>query len=394
MMLTFDEAQALVDRLPITEKVQSVPLSQALGRVLAGPVLAASDQPPFDRATMDGYAVVPADPIQTFAVVGTVLAGDHWQGKIEPGQCVRIMTGAPAPANTTVVPIERTDGGTTSVTIEKDALVPGKNIAWRGQDAKLGQTVLQPGTWMAPQTLAAAAMAGADRLDCFAPPSLGLVTTGNEIGSAGPAGVRNSNGPYLSGLCQALRLPHSIAHAQDEEADLRRVLGKAADSQNIVVTVGGVSMGSADLVPKVAEELGFARVLHRVAMQPGKPVYLAQRPDGTLFLGLPGNPVSVLVTAHLFLVPLIGRFLGNWRQNWQVLPLGVDHQHRGKRRLFLPARLSPEGVSPVQWNGSGDFYSAARGDGLIDLEPGGVWQRGDTLRFLPFLGHLAGETGH
>ncbi len=392
-MLSYDEAQQSLKRLPIRSQTQAVPLSQALGRVLAQPIGAASDQPPFDRTTMDGYAVCLQPDTTDYQVVGTVLAGMHWSDPLDPGQCVRIMTGAPCPPNCTVVPIEHTDGGSQRVNIEAAALIPKKNIAWRGQDAKAGQTVLHAGTWLSPQTISSAAMAGAQSLECYVPPSLGIVTTGDEIDMGGPAGVRNSNGPYLSSLGQALRLPHSVRHAVDEGQALRASLGAASEAHDIVVSVGGVSMGSVDLVPQIAEELGFQTVLHKVAIQPGKPVFLAQREDGTVFLGLPGNPVSVLVTAHLFLAPLIGRFLGDWRPKWQTLPLTVDHTHRGTRRLFLPAELTNGGIRPVSWNGSGDFYSAARGDGLIDLKPGGVWKAGDSLGFLPFLGHLPGETG-
>jgi molybdopterin molybdotransferase len=150
-------------------------------------------------------------------------------------------------------------------------------------------------------------------------------------------------------------------------------------------------MGERDLVPGVAMELGFEVVLHKVAMQPGKPVLLAQRSDGKILLGLPGNPVSVLVTAHLFLAPLLGRFMGDWKPAWMKRPLALDYQHRGKRRLFLPARLDRAGLHPVAWNGSGDLYSATAADGLVDLAAGGSWSQGTLLRFLPYLGQGVGE---
>lgn len=396
-MRSLEQALAAMGGLAVRTQTQHVPLAQALGQVLAQDVLAASDQPPFDRTTMDGFAVVLQEGRSTFDVVATVLAGERYEGALAPGQAVRIMTGAPCPRGTTVVPIERTDGGpqgpTGTVSIDPEALEPGKNIAWQGQDARAGERVLRAGTRLAPQTISSAAMAGADRLSIYVPPRIGIVTTGDEVGAEGPAAVRNSNGPLLAALCDSLRVPHRSFHAVDEVQALRSTLRQAAQASEIVVTVGGVSMGTADLVPGTVRELGFDPVLHKVAIQPGKPVLLAQHTNGKCFLGLPGNPVSVLVTAHLFLAKLIGRFCGDWSPRWQPASLACDWTHRGRRRLFLPARRVGAAVEPVAWNGSGDFYSAARADGLLDLAAGGSWKAGETLRFLPYLGHHSGECG-
>ncbi|HRV81049.1 MAG TPA: molybdopterin molybdotransferase MoeA [Planctomycetota bacterium] len=399
-MLSFDEALELVNQLSVPVHTESVELDQAYGRVLAQPVLASNDQPPFDRATMDGYAVALAPGVTSYRVIDTILAGAHFEGTLQAGEAVRIMTGAPCPGGATVVAVERTNGGEAEVLIEPEALEPGKNIAWKGQDARRGQTILASGLRLAPQTLSVAPGhgrgrkgLGSDRLLCYQNPSVGIVTTGDEIGAEGPAGVRNSNGPYLASLCTALGLERRCYHAKDEREKLAATLAQAASEHEVVVTVGGVSMGTVDLVPQTAEALGFRTLFHRVAMQPGKPVFLAQRADGKLLLGLPGNPVSVLVTAHLFLMPVLGRFQGGWQYPWQTRALAEDLEHKGTRRLFLPARLGSDGVVPVRWNGSGDFFAAAQGDGLLDLQPGGVWKRGHGLRFLPYWGHTPGETG-
>ena len=401
-MLTLEEALAALQQLPLQGEVEHRSLDQALGQVLAQDVHAQADQPPFDRTTMDGFAVVLQGDQNEFEVVGSVLAGEQFSGTLQPGQAVRIMTGAPCPAGATVVPVEQTSGyelqategsGVGRVTIQPEALIPRKNVAWRGQDAQAGECILRAGVRIAPQTISSAAMAGADSLAVYAPPRVGIITTGDEIGASGPASVRNSNGPLLGAFCAALGVPYRAWHAVDEPESLRSTFEAAAEASDILVSVGGVSMGTADLVPGTTQALGFQKILHRVAIQPGKPVYLAQHGDGTCFLGLPGNPVSVLVTAHLFLAPLIGRFCGNWNLHWQSAPLLHDFAHRGKRRLFLPARREGAGVVPVKWNGSGDFYSAARADGLVDLQPGGSWKAGEILRFLPYIGHFAGNRG-
>ncbi|MFT4648854.1 MAG: molybdopterin molybdotransferase [Glaciecola sp.] len=396
-MLSFEEAQALLNAEPVQSRVESVPMSaslaEVLGRILAEPVATEADQPSFDRATMDGYAVHLNGDTTTFQVVDTVLAGQDFQGSIKPGQAIRIMTGAPTPKGLTVVPVERTDNGDRTVQIEAAALVPEKNIAWQGQDAQRGDHVLGEGCRLGPTTLSAAAMAGAESLPCFVPPRVGVVTTGDEIGASGPASVRNSNGPLLGALCSALAVPVGRRHALDKEDPLRRMLQESQADSEIIVTVGGVSMGTRDLVPGMAQELGFKPLFHHVAMKPGKPLFMARHEDGTFLLGLPGNPVSVLVTAHLFLAPLIGRFMGNWKPRTFAMPMVRDYEYRGKRRLFLPARLEDGGVGTIDWNGSGDFYAAAFADGLIDLAPSSSWKAGEPVRFLPFLGHTPGETG-
>ncbi len=275
-MRTLEQALAALQSLAVRQEMRRVPLSAALGQVLAEEVAAASDQPPFDRTTMDGFAVALDGDRTTFDVLTTVLAGETYPGPLAPGQAVRIMTGAPCPAGATVVPIERTDGGPSgaqgTVSIEPEALLPGKNIAWRGQDAKAGEAILQAGVRLAPQTLSSAAMAGRSNLWIYAPPRVSIVTTGDEVGARGPASVRNSNGPLLAAFCASLGVPYQTWHALDEPNELRETLRAAARSSDIVVTVGGVSMGTADLVPGSAQSLGFERVLHKVAIQPGKPV--------------------------------------------------------------------------------------------------------------------------
>lgn len=390
-MLTYSEALERIAALTVPVRRERVPVATAFGRILADAVHMDRDQPSFDRSTMDGYAVR-LDGVRTsFAVVGTVLAGQHHEGELEAGQCVRIMTGAPCPTGTTVVPVERTDGGTVEVTIEAEALLPDRNIARQGEDARAGDLVLGPGTRLGPATLSAAAMAGCKEPEVFVPPRVAIVTTGDEVGGSGPAGIHDSNGPLLLGLCAGLGLAAQRVHCRDEPGALEAALRGAQESADVVVTVGGVSMGTHDLVPGCAEAAGFVQVFHKVAVQPGKPVLVSQHASGTLLAGLPGNPVSVLATSHLFLTPMLGLYQGGWAPQWLDLPIAVAKQHRGKRHLFLPASLGSGGVRPVDWNGSGDLLSAATGDGLVELPVDCNYAPGDLVRFLPFLGHGIGE---
>ena len=157
----------------------------------------------------------------------------------------------------------------------------------------------------------------------------------------------------------------------------------------MVVTTGGVSGSAADLVPAAAAALGFRTVFHQVAMQPGKPVLLAAHPDGQLLVGLPGNAVSVIATAHVILLPVLGRLGGGWSWRWTELPL-ARARAGGKRHQFLPARLEAAGVAVVPWNGSGDLLAAGAADGLAELPAGAQLAAGAAVRFLPYVGGSAG----
>ncbi len=398
-MLTHAEALAAIAAIAPLSLTATLPLARAHGAWLAADVRLDRDQPSFDRATMDGYALKLSGDIQLFTVRGTVFAGSAWTGPaLQPGDAVRIMTGAPAPTGTTVVPVERTDAGLETVTItDAAALQPRRNIAWQGEDGRAGSTIVASGTRLTPATLAVAAMSGAASLTCWRPPTVAVVTTGDEVGGSGDAAIPDSNGPLLTSLLTALGIPPQRWHAGDTVDALESTLRAAALDADVVVTTGGISAGAKDLVPEVARGLGFATVFHHVAIQPGKPVFLARRdaPRGaaSAVIGLPGNPVSVLATAHLYLLPLLGRFLGGWLPRWTALPLTVPWAHRGQRHLFLPARLVDGGVEPIRWNGSGDLIAAAAGDGLIELPVGLSGEPGARVRYLPYVGALPGEGG-
>ena len=394
-MITFLESQAALAALDVGRRgsrTESVAVGEALGRVLSEDVAIDRDQPGFDRATMDGFAVVVDGERTRFTVRGELTAGNVHDGQLAPGDALRIMTGAPAPEGTTVVPIERTDwqDGAEEVTLDH---VPqqGRNIAWRGEDARMGDVLVARGTRLAPAHLAVAAMAGATDLAVQARPSVCIVTTGDEVGAAGPAGIRDSNGPLLDGLLTTLGASVRRRHARDEASELEGALRAAADESDVVVTTGGVSMGSRDLVPRTLAALGFETVFHKVQVQPGKPVLVARREDGSLFVGLPGNPVSVLATAHLFLFPAMAHLLAGWQPRFIDVPMAKDFEHKGRRHLFLPASLSGGGLSPIRWNGSGDLIAAAAGDGLVELPVGARFSAGDRARFLPYLGHAIAE---
>ncbi len=392
-MLTYAEALALLAASEVTPTHERLPLAAAAGRIVAEDIRLAADQPPFDRATMDGYALCLKPETSAYTVRGIVYAGSTYDGTLQPGEAVRIMTGAPAPAGTTVVPHEVSDRGEQTVIItDPKARTPARNIAWRGEDGRAGAVVVSAGTRLTPLVLSVAAMAGATTVTVARAPRLALVTTGDEVGGSGSAGIIDSNGPFLAGFAASLGLSAIRTHASDQAGHLRLTLSSALAQAEVLVTTGGVSAGAKDLVPAVAADLGFTTLFHHVAIQPGKPVLVMRHGDRFL-IGLPGNPVSVVATAHLFLLPLLHRLLGAPAPRWLELPLTVPATNRGQRQQFLPAHLTTGGIAPIAWNGSGDLIAAASGDGLIDLPVGAAYSPGHVARFLPYVGWHPGHAG-
>ena len=330
-MLTYADGLAAIATLP-TLDTERVPLTDAAGRTLAEDVRLGADQPSFDRATMDGYALYLVADAASYRVIATVAAGSTYTGQLAPGEAVRIMTGAPCPAGTSVVPIELTDRGCERVVIsDPAALKPARNIAWRGEDGRLGAVIATVGTRLSPVLLSACAMAGAATVIVAKQPRVALVTTGDEVGAAGEAGIHDSNGPFLSAFCAALGLTARREHARDADDALRLALIRATDDADVVVTTGGVSAGDRDLVPAIATDLGFATVFHHLAMQPGKPVLLARRGERQFLVGLPGNPVSVVATAQADIPSEVVRWLHRREQH---SPTGAIAAEQRSLRAF------------------------------------------------------------
>ena len=386
-MVSYEEALRELAAFTPVPRIRQAVAVDCCGDMLAEEVRLERDTPPFDRSTMDGYAIHPAAEASRFKVTGTVHAGEVAPESLKPGEAVRIMTGAPCPKGVAVIPIELTDRGTTEVVIQKDApRFIGANVARRGEDGRAGDLILPRGHRLTPVTIAAAAMAGRTELAVVDRLQVLVITTGDEVGQTGDAGIPNSNGPYLVAFLRSLGAHVVSTHAMDTEDSLVAAF-QTPGTFDLLVTVGGVSMGAKDLVPSLSEREGYRPVFHRVPIQPGKPVYFAVRDDGRALLGLPGNPVSVLATSHLFLRPIIAP---GTAQAWTPHPLAAPFQNRGQRRLFLPGLLAEGSVHPVPWNGSGDLLAAASADGLLDFAPGTSYGQGEIVPFLPYQGHTLG----
>jgi molybdopterin molybdotransferase len=322
------------------------PLLEAVGLVLAEPVAADCDAPPFDKALVDGYAVRSSDlarEVSRLRIVGVLHAGRTASRAIGPGEALRIMTGAPIPPGAdTVVMHERTHVEGDYVIVEEVASRPGQNILPRGREARAGAVVLASGSILTAARLGVAASFGRTTILAVPRPRVAVVATGDELvepGQApGPGQIRNSSSTTLAGLVlQAGSRPRVLPIAPDEPAALAAVFAKGLESDVLVIS-GGVSVGSHDLVPEVLESLGVTRVFHKVRIKPGKPIWFGVKSKGegrpgTLVFGLPGNPVGSLVGFLVFVRAALAGLAGRWgeAQGRARLPLAGPFVHRGDR---------------------------------------------------------------
>ena len=336
-----DHLFALADLLPI----ETVPLRAAAGRVLAEPVAARRTQPPFAASSMDGYALkgVEADLHAQFKVVGESAAGSRWDGTLKPGQAVRIFTGAPVPDGADKIVIQEDvtrSGDMISIT---DDPGPKDNIRSAGVDFTEGM-VLDAPRRLSPADVALLASMNIPQVPVRRAPVVALISTGDELvvpgETPGPDQIIASNTYGLAAMLERMgAVPRILPIARDTIPSLTAVLG-LAQGADLVVTIGGASVGDHDLVAQVAADLGMERSFYKVAMRPGKPL-MAGRLNGTPMVGLPGNPVSAMVCGTVFLHPLLFAMqgLGQAPAPRQTLPLAADLPANGPREHYMRCLL-------------------------------------------------------
>ncbi len=383
-MLSFEAARAKVIEVvaahavaPPSEIIDiTADAAQALGRVLAEDVLADRNYPPFDRSTRDGYAVRSADfPVEAsqpgakLRLIGESRAGVPFAGTIRKGECVRILTGAALPDGANAVVMQeyaRVEGN--SIAFDR-AATAGQNIVPAAAEARLGEALVARGTRLGYAELALVAQVGAVRLPVARRPRVAILSTGDEIvdvsKTPGPFEIRNSNSVSLAAqVALAGGEPVALGNARDEVAELRARIQRGLDA-DILVLSGGVSVGTYDLVEPVLRELGAEFFFDSVAIRPGKPAVFGWCRAKSVF-GLPGNPVSTMVTFELLVVPAIEILSGAKPRPLPLFKAKLAHPVNEKPPLahFLPARLTWPGpqVEMVPWEGSGDVRALVQGN--------------------------------
>ena len=356
-------------------------LSAALGRVLAVEVRADRDYPPFNRSTRDGFAVRAADLAKlpaTLEVVGEIKAGDAFTAQVRPGQCVQIMTGAAVPPGTdSVVMIEHAKPSGTRVGFERP-VERGQNVVPRGSEAKTGQLLLSPGALLGYPEVSALAQVGQGVVRVYRKPRVAILSTGDEVvdvgAQPGPFQIRNSNSLTLAAQTTlAGAEPVVLGNAPDRVDEIRARIERGL-AEDILVLSGGVSAGKYDYVGTVLRELGAEFVFDAVAIRPGRPAVFGVCRDNFVF-GLPGNPVSTMVTFELFVLPAIEMLRGALPRPLTVFKAKLAEPVRQKTALthFLPAEITWPGGEPtvreLPWQGSGDIVALLRANCFLVVSP-------------------------
>src|SRR6266478_67180 len=357
-------------------ETESVPLPEALGRVLAHDIVSDRDYPPFDRSIRDGYAVRAADthPGAQLRFTGELKAGDTPSISVSADSCIQIMTGAPLPADAdAVVMIEHTSREGDLITLDR-GVKNGQHVVRRGSEQAAGGIVLAAGARIGFAEIAAAAQVGAAHPVVTRKPRVAVLSTGDEVvdfaSVPGPFQIRNSNSVSLAAQISLLGAEAVIlGNAKDSLDELRTKISAGLEADALILS-GGVSMGKYDLVEPVLREFGAEIIFDAVAIRPGKPVVFAICKGKAVF-GLPGNPVSTMVTFELFVHPAVDILAGAEPRPLPFVQarLTAPLTERPGLTHFLPAQISWRGetaqVSPVVWQGSGDVVAMAHANCLM-----------------------------
>jgi molybdopterin molybdotransferase len=383
-MLSYEQArQTIIEKIGAKKgphATELLRLGDALGYVLAQEVKTDREYPPFNRATRDGYAVFAADAKAgaTLKLAGEIKAGDRVTKELLVETCMQIMTGAAVPWGAdAVVMFEHAACNRDTVRFERDT-TSGQNIVPRGSEARAGETLLTPGMRLGYAELALAGQVGANELKCAAKPRVAILSNGDEIvpveSVPGRFQIRNSNSVSLAAQVRlAGGKPILLGNAMDREDDLAAKI-KRGLQEDLLVLSGGVSMGKYDLVENVLRDLGAEFFFDAVAIRPGRPAVFGVCGEKFVF-GLPGNPVSTMVTFELFVTPAMDLWSG---MEARALPLVEArlaeslHEKPGLRH-FLPARVQGRGsgmeVRALKWQGSGDIAALGKANGFVVLPP-------------------------
>jgi molybdopterin molybdotransferase len=394
-MITYEQALKTILKHTAVLGQEKIPIEESAGRILKEDIYSKIDMPPFDKSAMDGYAVNSADvkkiPVK-LKCAGLIQAGENFEKKLQRGQCVKIMTGAPMPAQAdSVVMVENTlcRGGYVEIL---SGVKKRENVCSRGEDVKRGQKVIEKNMMIYPAHTAILAGCGRSFVKVAAKPKVAVLNTGGEIvppgEKLGKNKIYNSNGPMLMSLLKSDNIQtQSLGIAKDDISELKTVVKKGLDADMLLIS-GGVSMGDYDLIPGVLKSLGIKKVFHKVNIKPGKPLLFAVR-NKTLIFGIPGNPVSNFLAYQIFirlaLAKLSGGKPGPAPFEEGILKTALAHNPGRKHFVLVKISKKKSGyyLTPVESHGSADILALSKADGfmIVDTDTP-VVNAGAEMRFL------------
>ncbi|MBK7640176.1 MAG: molybdopterin molybdotransferase MoeA [Bacteroidetes bacterium] len=356
---------------------ETISIHDCLDRVLAEDIYADRDYPPFNRATMDGYAIISQDinigKNNLLKITDTIHAGEAKQFALESGNCIKIMTGAPVPKRANaVIRIEDTHINGHEIHFNVKQVKENQNIAIQGEDARKGDLLIKKGTKLNPNSISVLAVTGHAKLEVYKLPIIAIVSTGNEIVAVEsviqPHQIRDSNVHTLkNSLLNYCISAIQTALIVDDKIALKNTLSELLNTDIIIIS-GGVSKGDADYVPEILKHLGVIEIFHRVSIKPGNPLWFGKMPNGGVVFGLPGNPISVQVGYKVFIESFIRKCFDMEPIEPLFLPLLGEKSKKSNFTEYFPCKLTHEnkksGLAINKMNTSGDISTTNNSDGI------------------------------
>ncbi|MGN6058673.1 MAG: molybdopterin molybdotransferase MoeA [Sphingomicrobium sp.] len=375
-MISFDEAVALIRSSARPLETERIAIAHGAGRVIAKPVVAQIDSPRSDVSAMDGYAVRDADLANipsSLEVIGESFAGAGWSGSVGPGTCARIFTGAPVPGGAERVVIQENVRRNGDVAIIGEHPGSAVHIRKRGSDFRIGEELLAAGRLLDPRAIVAAAAADVGEVEVYRRPRLHILSTGDELADPGIASSRVDAIPEsvsfgVAALAQQWGAECTCrTRLRDDLRSMQSVAAAIMETADVLVVTGGASVGEKDFAKTMFEPLGPELIFSKVSIKPGKPVWLGRARE-RLVIGLPGNPTSAMVTARLFLTPLLAALSGQPIERaiaWRSMPLASPLKDCGPRETFHRARVVDAAAEILSFQDSSAQKALAEADLLV-----------------------------
>ncbi|MFD2565688.1 molybdopterin molybdotransferase MoeA [Aquimarina rubra] len=371
-MISVPTALSIVSEVVYAPKVNTVSLKDANGLFLGENMISSIDMPPFRQSAMDGYALLLHDK-NSYQIIGEVKAGDPDNYTLEPGQGVRIFTGARVPddANTVVIQ-EKVIRSENIITIDSE-IHPNQNIRAVGEQIKKGDTSLPKGTKLTPAGIGFLAGLGVTKVEVYAPPNVAIITTGNELVSPGEilkeGQIYESNSIQLETVLQQLHIKTINKYVvQDEYESTKETIRQAISANDLILISGGISVGDYDFVKEALSELETKELFYKIKQKPGKPLFFGTNNESMIF-ALPGNPASSLTCFYVYVLPIIQKMMGasKYGLSRTTKSLTTSFIKKGDRAQFLKANVIGETVEILEGQSSAMLYTYAVANALVYL---------------------------